>query len=121
MVICSSKLVIKAALKLYYCYFGVSYLGRALVIRYFLKIGEKFKSSPEAMLAVEEAQSAYGRRTLFEEWTKTNILCDKCPKKGDLAWVTVKGHGSLMAHGAVLDMAVHCPRATDALTGPMGP
>ena len=59
----------------------------AAVVGQLLRIGKDFKNNAAAMSAVEEAQSKFGRGTLFDETAKLIILVNKAGGKAELAWL----------------------------------
>jgi hypothetical protein len=56
-------------------------------VRDFLKIAKEFDGNPGASAAVQAAQALYGRRTIFDEYSKLLVLCNRASTKQDLAWL----------------------------------
>ena len=76
------------------------------VVKVLIEVGRKFKSNKAALSAVEEAQSEYGRDTLFDEWSKVRMLCDKAgankqdsatPKHAFMTYQAIVTKGLLVA------------------------
>ena len=57
------------------------------MVKHFLEMGKRFKENVLAYAAVEEAQSTYGRNTLFDEWSKVRIVTQRATLNKDLCWV----------------------------------
>ena len=76
------------------------------VLKVMIEMGKKFKSNSAALAAIDEAQSEYGRNTLFDEWSKLRMLCDKAgvnkqdsatPKHAFMTYQAIVTKGLLVA------------------------